>query len=57
MTDETDIKQLDDTALLMQRQEAADKGDQERKLEIDAEVIRRWGHMRPLMKRPWQCPI
>jgi hypothetical protein len=38
------LSQLDDTALLMQRQEAADKGDRPRKLELDAEVIRRWGH-------------
>jgi hypothetical protein len=49
MSGEADPKWLDDTALLLQRQEAADKGDYLRKLKLDAEVIRRWGHMRPLL--------
>jgi hypothetical protein len=48
MNNEADVKRLDDTALLLQRQEAADKGDHERKLALDAEVIRRWGHLRSL---------
>jgi hypothetical protein len=55
MTDEAGLKRLDDTALLMQRQEAADKGDQERNLELDGEVIRRWGHMQSLLRRPRRC--
>jgi hypothetical protein len=36
-----DIRQLDDTALLLQRQAAADAGDDKRQAVLDAEVIRR----------------
>jgi hypothetical protein len=36
-----DIRRLDDTALLLQRQAAADEGDGERQARLDAEVIRR----------------
>lgn len=46
-----DLNRLDDTAVLMQRQEAADKGDYPRKLKLDAEVIRRWGQLRSLLNR------
>jgi hypothetical protein len=36
-----DIRRLDDTTLLLQRQAAADEGDEERRSRLDAEVIRR----------------
>ena len=41
MSDSDDISQLDDTALLLQRQAAADNGDEERKARLDTEVARR----------------
>jgi hypothetical protein len=40
MTDD-DICRLDDTTLLLQRQAAADAGDERRRVRLDAEVIRR----------------
>jgi hypothetical protein len=36
-----DIRRLDDTSLLLQRQAAADCGDEKRLVALDAEVIRR----------------
>ena len=56
MSSQTDVRQLDDTALLMQRQAAADSRDWARKRELDAEVLRRWDSLRAALKRPWQRP-
>lgn len=41
MSNSDDISQLDDTALLLQRQAAADSGDKERRARLDTEVARR----------------
>jgi hypothetical protein len=41
MSNSDDISQLDDTTLLLQRQAAADSGDEERQARLDAEVARR----------------
>jgi hypothetical protein len=41
MSDSDEISQLDDTALLLQRQAAADNGDEERKARLDTEVALR----------------
>jgi hypothetical protein len=41
MSDSDDISRLDDTALLLQRQAAADSGDEKSKARLDTEVARR----------------
>jgi hypothetical protein len=41
-----DFRELDDTTLLLQRQAAADAGDEERLARLDAEVIRRTARIR-----------
>lgn len=46
MSDGEDLTRLDDTSLLMERQRAADNGDDKRKAELDAEVLQRWGELR-----------
>jgi len=46
MSDGEDLTRMDDTSLLMDRQRAADSGDDERKAELDAEVLQRWGSLR-----------
>ena len=41
-----EVRLLDDTALLLQRQAAADSGDEERLTVLDAEVIQRTAKIR-----------
>ena len=47
MSDGAELKRMDDTSLLMERQRAADEGDDKRKAELDAEVLERWSGLRP----------
>jgi hypothetical protein len=44
--DGEDLTRMDDTSLLMERQRAADSGDDERRAELDAEVLQRRGALR-----------
>jgi hypothetical protein len=49
MGDSDDVRLLDDTALLLQRQAAADSGDVVRLAALNAEVIRRTALIRALL--------
>jgi hypothetical protein len=49
MSDSDDIRSLDDTTLLLQRQAAADGGDVRRLAALDSEVIRRTALIRAML--------